>query len=241
MVNLAFDLTVFLGSLQYRSYAQLFAGSQDGHPFHTDTKTGGGADFSLHFLNIVGFFLTYFLDFLHYQVSSSPSRHRSWTSRSTSQVLAEGTRANRGPKSPAKARILLIAGGFLLVFIEHYMTTLNPDAVPWRPEGSGPATRFGGATQFLALHHPSMAKPSGLGPTSEHLEHQNPQHRKKSYIRALKRAHLHGHTWYRGRLLTAAMLGIDETPQPRPQDTLRSSQTLRHPILLLRQRFGKLV
>ena len=105
------------------------------------------------------------------------------------------------------------------------MTTLNPDAVPWRPEGSGPATRFGGATQFLALQHPSMAKPSGLGPTSEHLEHQNPQHRKKSYIRALKRAHLHGHTWHRGRLLTAAMLGIDETPQPRPQDTLSSSQT----------------
>ena len=223
MVNLAFDLTVILGSLQYRSYAQLFAGSQDGHPFHTDTKTGGGADFLFQFLIIVGFFLTHFLDFLHYQVSSSPSRHRSWTSRSTSQVLAEGTRANRGPKSPAKARILLIAGGFLLIFIEHYMTTLNPDAVPWRPEGSGPATRFGGATQFLALHHPSMAKPSGLGPTSEHLEHQHPQHRKKSYIRALKRAHLHGHTWYRGQLLTAAMMGIEETSQLMPTKTSSSS------------------
>ena len=103
------------------------------------------------------------------------------------------------------------------------MTTLNPDAVPWRPEGSGPATRFGGATQFLALHHPSMAKPSGLGPTSEHLEHQHPQHRKKSYIRALKRAHLHGHTWYRGQLLTAAMMGIEETSQLMPKETSSSS------------------
>ena len=85
------------------------------------------------------------------------------------------------------------------------MTKLNPEALPWRPEGSEPATRFGGATHSLAQQHPSMAKPSG--------------------IRALKRAHLHGHTWYRGQIFTAAMLGIEATSPLQTKETSSSFST----------------
>ena len=115
---------------------------------------------------------------------------------------------HRGPKSPAKASIFLLAGGFFLIFNEHFTTKLNPYALPWRPEGSEPATGFGGANKLLAQPQPSMAKPSGPGPTSAHLNHHNPQRKKKSYICA-----------------PAAMLGIEAISPLRTQDTTSSSLT----------------
>ena len=44
-----------------------------------------------------------------------------------------------------------------------YMTKLNPHTLPWRPEGSEPATRFGEASFNLASQTLTTAKPSGLG------------------------------------------------------------------------------
>ena len=78
------------------------------------------------------------------------------------------------------------------------MNPLNPPALPWRPEGSEPATGFGGANIKLAQHNPLMAKPSGLGPTQAHLEPPIPRQYKKSYFCAPLRAHLHGHQWHWG-------------------------------------------
>ena len=80
------------------------------------------------------------------------------------------------------------------------MTQLNSRAMPWRPEGSEPATGFGGANKQLAHDNPLMAKPSGLGPTPAHLELPTPQHKKISYFRAPSRAHFREHKWHWGQL-----------------------------------------
>ena len=222
-MDLDFVTDLLLGSPDYRHYARLSQVLPVGCPFFEKALVYQILAYCTEVIFVVASCFKLLLRFTTYLICSSSRGQRSWTSKRPSQGPCKRLDTHRGPKSPAKARILPTAGGLSLIFIEHYMTTLNPDAVPWRPEGSGPATRFGGATQLLALQNPSMAKPSGLGPTSEHLEHQHPQHRKKSYIRALKRAHLHGHTWYRGQLLTAAMMGIEDTSQLMPTKTSSSS------------------
>ena len=70
------------------------------------------------------------------------------------------------------------------------------------------------AIQSRDFYTLSTAKPSGTGPKSAHLDSDKPQHKKKAYIRALKRAQLHGHTWYKGQLFTAAMLGTEQLQAP---------------------------
>ena len=92
---------------------------------------------------------------------------------------------------------------------------LNPHATPWRPEGSDAATGISEAhnTPQKPLFH--WAKHSGLGPQQDRHDVQ-PFSRKKSFLRALKRAQLHGMTWYKGKLYSASMLGtsqIDNPPQ----------------------------
>ena len=99
-----------------------------------------------------------------------------------------------------------------MAYIVNHKSALNPHAPPWWPEGSGSATRPSEANHPLDFNTLSMAKPSGTGPKSIHLDSEKPQHKKKAYIRALKRAQLHGHTWYRGQLFTAAMFGVEQLP-----------------------------
>ena len=67
---------------------------------------------------------------------------------------------------PARAgrRLLpLCLTGLALVYIVDFMSKLNSNAPPWRPEGSGSATRPSEAPTASAHQATSTAKPSGLG------------------------------------------------------------------------------
>ena len=171
-----------------------------------------------HFLQVVGLYL-----FRFYFLSLGRS------STTTSVLLAPGNcpdhrgdghtwhrrNAHRGPKSPARVGPGLFVhclAGFIMAYIVNHKSALNPQAPAWWPEGSGSATRPSEANQLLDFNTLSTAKPSGTGPKSIHLDSEKPQHKKKAYIRALKRAQLHGHTWYKGQLFTAAMFGVEQLP-----------------------------
>ena len=153
--------------------------------------------------------------YLTYLICSSCQCIRSWTPRRFSHGHCRSLDTHRGPKSPAKASTLLLVGGTISSI---HTVCLGGLRVPNLPRGSGEPT-------YLWRSTPHLAKPSGLGPTPAHLEHQRPQHKKKSYIRALKRAHLHGHTWYRGQLFTAATLGVETLSPLLTQDTSSSTPT----------------
>ena len=149
--------------------------------------------------------------FEYNQDTSSSSKQRF-------QVLAPTVGASWGPKSPARAGIhLYLLGGLFGLYLEDYMTKLNAYAMPWWPEGSGPATRSGEASMVFANPNSLTAKPSGLGSTHQRLDLYQHFPKKKAYIRALKRAQLHGHTWYKGKLYAAQMLGVTPLPWQPPE------------------------
>ena len=68
------------------------------------------------------------------------------------------------------------------------------------------------------------AKQHGLGSRKILGSYQTSKIRavcKRSYTRARKRASLHGHTWYRGKLFTASQLGVtvsEPSDKPRPKN-----------------------
>ena len=76
---------------------------------------------------------------------------------------------------------------------------------------------------FTKLDTWHTAKQHGLGSRKIFESYQTSKIRavcKRSYIRARKRASLHGHTWYRGQLFTASQLGVtvsepSDTPPPK--------------------------
>ena len=113
---------------------------------HCMTVPEAGAVILAVVLFLQVFYLFLLWNFENYQDSSSLRRQRSRPSRTASQVLAPAARASWGPKSPARAGLLLLLlGGITVDYYVDYMTELNPHALPWRPEGSEPATRFGEA------------------------------------------------------------------------------------------------
>ena len=216
MVILDFVTTVLLWSLDNRIYIQHLAGPPGGLPYTQNTLKGEVVIFLSTYLDLVGFLLTHLLNNLTYKHTSSSTSHRSWNSRTTSQVSASGTRANRGPKSPARERSppLVLFFATTVLYLMVFVSTLNPNATPWRPEGSDAATGISEAHHIPQTPSVHWAKQSGIGPLSTRPDVQ-PFSRKKSFLRALKRAQLHGMTWYRGKLYSASMLGTTQIDNPR--------------------------
>ena len=216
MVNLTFVTAQILSVLLYRAFIRLFAGQP--HEPLFKAASGGGTVFLFAVLFFQEYTLTLLRSFVTHKNTSSLSRHRSWSRSTASQVLAPTVQASWVPKSPARAGTYLhLLGGLFGLYLVDYMTKLNANAMPWWPEGSGPATRSGEAFMNFATQDTFTAKPSGPGSTHQRLD--NCQHfpKKKSYIRALKRAQLHGHTWYKGKLYTAQMLGVTPLPWQAPE------------------------
>ena len=211
MVHVDFLTTLVHEDLLYRDFISHPGGNPPGPLFQAVPE--GGTVILIVVLFLPVFYLILLLSFETYKNTSTVRRQRFRSRRTTSQVLALAPRASWGPKSPARAgTFILLLCGLLGVYHEDFMTTLNANAMPWWPEGSGPATRSGEANTNFASQFPNKAKPSGLGSTHQRLDNSQHFPKKKSYIRALKRAQLHGHTWYKGKLYTAQMLGV--TPLP---------------------------
>ena len=200
MVHVDFLTTLIHEDLLYRDFISQPGGNPPGPLFQAVSV--GGTVILIVVLFLPVFYLILLLSFETYKNSSTVRRQRFRSRRTTSQVLALATRASWGPKSPARAgTFLLLLCGLLGVYHEDFMTTLNANAMPWWPEGSGPATRSGEANKNFASQFPNTAKPSGLGSTHQRLDNSQHFPKKKSYIRALKRAQLHGHTWYKREAL----------------------------------------
>ena len=195
-----------------RSYAQLLAGPRGQDPFPQEIVTYLFRFYFLPFVTVAAYLFWLHRKKLYYQYRSSCTWQRARPLRKRSHA-ASFKDAHRGPKSPARVGPGLFVhclAGSIMAYIVNHKSALNPQAPPWWPEGSGSATRPSEANQFLDFNTLSMAKPSGTGPKTIHLDSEKPQHKKKAYIRALKRAQLHGHTWYKGQLFTAAMFGVEE-------------------------------
>ena len=91
----------------------------------------------------------------------------------------------------------------------------NPHAPSWQPEGSNSAIGVGGVLHDSAPTSSSpWTKHDGIDPpnTQALQENRNQQGAKLAYIRALKRATLHGMTWYRGQYMTPTQLGVKAQP-----------------------------
>ena len=200
---------------EYRNLARLFPELPAGCPY-LDVATGyKNLDYILFVTCVFGFVLTISLDFLYYLICSNTRRQGSLWSSWPSQGLRCGLNTHRGPKSPARERnhpgALLFATAVL--YSMAFMSTLNPYATPWRPEGSDAATGVSEAQNTPHKPSSSWAKHSGLGPSHDRPDVQ-PFSKKKSFLRALKRAQLHGMTWYKGKLYSASMLGTSQIETP---------------------------
>ena len=136
--------------LNYRIFARLFPGPPGGGPYFDQTLTYKfRAFFTMVTFEIALCFWILFR-FLTYLICFSCRGPRSWHSWRPSHGPCKRLDTHRGPKSPAKASTLLLVGVTFVIFMEHNMNQLNPPALPWRPEGSEPATGFGGANKQLA-------------------------------------------------------------------------------------------
>ena len=122
-----------------------------------------------------------------------------------------------GPKSQ-NSRSSSFSVGRTLLWYCTYMSAFkfNINAPWWHPEGSNSAIGVGGVfTDHAPASSPSWTKQDGFDPPTPSALHKNRNHqvcRKKPYIRALKRATLHGMTWYRGKYMTATQLGATAQP-----------------------------
>lgn len=128
-----------------------------------------------------------------------------------------------GPKSQSSRSYCFLVGSTLLWFCT-YMSTFpfNTQATCWRPEGSTLAIKGGEVPKKEHLSScKSWTKADGNDPPQFPALHKNDKNqvpRKKAYIKALKRATLHGVTWYRGQYMTASQLGI-HTQELLPKTT----------------------
>ena len=244
MVSLHYLITVILETYFNRCFIRLPAGPLQEHHFEAVPEKGTVILPAVSFLLTFSFFLLQGSEI--YQITSQ----RFWRKRTASQVLAPLKAASWGPKSPTRAGIhLYLLGGLLGIHLGDYMTKLNANAMPWSPEGSGPATRSGEAYTVFANQDTFTAKPSGLGSTHQRLDGYQHFPKKKSFIRAIKRAQLHGHTWYKGKLYTAQMLGVTplpwQLPEPPkaslgPKNTTPPAKLLKNPLQGLSWNIGSL-
>ena len=209
-------ITLLLDLLGNRDFAQHPQEHRDSDPYFKVVGLYLFRFYSLSFVTVAVSLFWLFWQKVYYHLRSTCTWQRTRPQRRRPPA-APSSQAHRGPKSPARVGPGLLvhcAAGLIMAFIVNQESALNPNAPPWWPEGSGSATRPSEAIQSRDFDTLSMAKPSGTGPKSIHLASEKPQHKKKAYIRALKRAQLHGHTWYKGQLFTAAMLGTEQLHAP---------------------------
>ena len=207
------SITEFSGN---RIFAHLLGEHSGQVPFHQVVGLYLFRFYLLSFVTVVASLFWLLRQKVYYHLRSTCTWQRTRPQRRRPPA-APSSQAHRGPKSPARVGPGLLvhcAAGLIMAFIVNQESALNPNAPPWWPEGSGSATRPSKAIQSRDFYTLSMAKPSGTGPKPIHLESEKPQHKKKAYIRALKRAQLHGHTWYKGQLFTAAMFGTEQLQAP---------------------------
>ena len=142
--------------LDYRTYAQHSAGHQEHELSILELP-----DYLFRYYILLLVAVTVFNIWLQWETftykNSSTSTWR--RPKSPSSVAPAGTShsAHRGPKSPNRVGLGLpvhCAAGLLMAYFVNNQRILNPLDPPWWPEGSGPATRFGGAISTQALHAP---------------------------------------------------------------------------------------
>ena len=99
--------------------------------------------------------------------------------------------------------------------------TFNIHAPPWQPEGTDSAIGVRGVTLQTSSTPTALTKLDGQRPAPDlalpRRTSKPNAHRKKAYLKAVKRATLHGVTWYRGQYLTATQLGVKSLSLPPPQ------------------------
>ena len=209
-------ITLLLDLLGNRDFAQHPQEHRDSDPYFKVVGLYLFRFYSLSFVTVAVSLFWLFWQKVYYHLRSTCTWQRTRPQRRRPPA-APSSKAHRGPKSPARVGPGLLvhcAAGLIMAFIVNQESALSPNAPPWWPEGSGSATRPSEAIQSRDFFTLSMAKPSGTGPKPIHLASEKPQPKKKAYIRALKRAQLHGHTWYKGQLFTAAMFGTEQLHAP---------------------------
>ena len=137
---------------------------------------------------------------------------------------------------------------FLLLIMSTFV--FNPHAPSWQPEGSTLAIKGGGVhNEEIPNGFTTGTKLDGIDPIHSQAQHRtqsNPLCRKRAYLKALKRATLHGVTWYKGQYMTAQQLGIRalhlsptnltvEPPQPRAHLPAEHWSSNRQPSCRFRQ------
>ena len=117
----------------------------------------------------------------------------------------------------------LIEGVFVLIFTLMLEFPCNIHAPSWQPDGSDWTIRVGEVTSHTLPQSSHGSRPSQSTLRSQTKDETKPIHRKKAYIKALKRATLHGMTWYRGQFWTAGPVSWELNPRtillhPPPTD-----------------------
>ena len=124
-----------------------------------------------------------------------------------------------GPKPQTRGCTI---GSFSLVilgyFCFHMSFTFNIHAPPWQPEGTDSAIGVRGVTLQTSSTPAALTKLDGQRPAPDlalpRRTSKPNAHHKKAYLKAVKRATLHGVTWYRGQYLTATQLGVKSLSLP---------------------------
>ena len=183
--------------LPYRDHASLSQDPHAGGPF-IDLALTYKLLASITEVTFVAAYLTPLLLLTTIYLFCSSSRGiRAWHSRWPPQGLCRSLDTHRGPKSPARDRSCYSRARSIPMQFPGGPRVLTPPRVSVKP-------------------HILQTSPLHSGQSTPDVQ---PFSKKKSFLRALKRAQLHGMTWYKGKMYSASMLGTSQIEIPPPAFT----------------------